>query len=271
MGKQGFIQVFLIMSVISPSIQASCFFEDHARGWHWYEPIEALALPKEVDKMPEVQVSKAQKPKEVVKLKPKIDLKDPSVVIEKYSKLIQKAQDRALVHPSPENLYTYMALQQDAMLRSHRFSQLWQRVVLYNPELDDTLKFPTVQGARPVFYAQEKQDIEEKIKALKDTHGLYFFFSKNCPYCHTFAPVVKAFASKHKWTVFAISLDGGTVPEFSKVVLDNGMAARLNVTRVPALFVANPRTGKILPIAHGIIAQEDIERRILLLTTGGAR
>ena len=235
------------------------FFGDHARGWHWYEHIP---LPK-----------KETAPKEVTSKESvlKDNLNDPSVVIERYRKLIARAQDRAIVDPSPQNLSIYMALQQDSMARSHLFAREWQRLLLHKPELDDTLKFPTAQGARHVAYAQEKQITAAQIRALKETHGLYFFFRENCPYCHAFAPIVKTFAEKYGWAVFAISLDGGSLSTFPKARQDNGFASRLGVNSVPALFVANPGAGKILALAHGMISESDIESRILLLTQGGKR
>ena len=248
-------------SALFPSeTHATGFFGDHARGWHWYEAIPMPIIVQEKEKKkakPFGQHSSAQ-----------INLDNPTVLLKQYKSLIKESFDRALVDPSPENLYTYMALQKDSMMRSHRFAHNWQHVVLHKPELDSTLQFPVNQAARHVYYTQEKETISQRIKALKDTHGLYFFFKKECPYCHEFAPAVKAFAQKHGWTVFAVSLDGGSLPEFPDAHHDNGMAARLNVTSIPALFAANPSKGQIVPIANGMISQTDIETRILLLTEG---
>lgn len=242
------------------------FFADHARGWHWYERFKGPT--------PKGQVSKRQASKDPVTRDTVAS--DPSVVVEKYRKVIERAKDQALMDPSPENMYRYMALQQDAMARSHRFAEVWQQLLLKRPELDDTVKFPTTQGARHVAYALEKKATTAVISALKDTHGLYFFFRENCPYCHSFAPIVKAFAQKHGWTVFAISMDPlntgdqsqMSLREFPQAVRDNGFGARLGVSSVPALFVANPSAGQIMPIAHSMISEAEIEARILLSLRG---
>ena len=262
-----------MLILVSPYGQASTFFEDHARGWHWYEPLEAQPLEAP---------SPSQKPEdqktEKLKLeKAQPDTKDPSETLEKDKEQIKQRLAAALINPTPQNLYAYMALQKQTMERAHHFAQVWQEVVLRYPELDDTLKFPTTQTGRHIFYDQEKQQLFQSIQSLKDTHGLYFFFSKNCPYCKAFAPIVKTFAEKYGWQVLAVSLDhldgnnldGEPSQEFKDVVKANGMAQKLGVTHVPALFVVNPGQSTVLPIAHGLVSEAEIEQRILLLTKGG--
>lgn len=250
-----------MLVALTHSAHASTFFNDHARGWHWYETKPVIKADKKGQK-------KSRKTKHLASAsQSKANPNDPSVILEHYRKLLKKHFDQALVNPTPQNLYTYMALQKDSMERSTRFANAWQQVVLQRPELDDTIHYPTSQVGRHVYYAQEKENIAAKIKSLKDTHGLYFFFKENCPYCHAFAPVVKAFATKHGWSVLAVSMDGSSLPEFPNAQVNNGMAQKLGVSMVPALFLANPAKGKILPISHGMISQQDIENRIGLLTS----
>ena len=259
-----------LLILVSPCGQASTFFEDHARGWHWYE---ALPVPKKPEKpvseaqVSETQVSKTQKPKTE---QAQAASQDPSELLEKDKEQIKQQLAAALVNPTPQNLYAYMALQKQTMERAHHFAQVWQEVVLRYPELDDTLKFPTTQTGRHIFYEQEKQQLFQRIQSLKGTHGLYFFFRENCPYCKAFAPIVKTFAEKYGWKVLAISLSGEVSQEFTDVIKDNGMAQKLGVTHVPALFVVNPGQSTVLPIAHGLVSEAEIEQRILLLTKGRA-
>ena len=273
MGKY-FNQLLLMAAVVNISLvrnsrgEASSFFEDHARGWHWYEHIPLSKKPEKP--VSEAQVSKTQKPKPE---KAQPASQDPSIILEQDKEKVKQQLAAALVNPTPQNLYAYMSLQKQTMERAHHFAQVWQEVVLRHPELDDTLKFPTTQTGRHIFYEQEKQQLFQDIQSLKDTHGLYFFFRENCPYCKAFAPIVKTFAEKYGWQVLSISLDdpldGESSQEFKDVVKDNGMAQKLGVTRVPALFVANPSQSMVLPIAHGLISEAEIEQRILLLTKGG--
>jgi len=41
-----------------------------------------------------------------------------------------------------------------------------------------------------------------------------FFFRGACPYCHKFAPLLKAFADRYGFRLVDVSLDGGGLPEF---------------------------------------------------------
>jgi conjugal transfer pilus assembly protein TraF len=278
MGKKGFIQVLWITSLISSTLEGASFFEDHARGWHWYEPLEASSLETTPPEVPSqkaedqrAEISRGERPQG---LSP-----DPSLLLEAYQEQVKQQFAAALMNPTPQTLYAYMALQKQVLERAHHFAQLWQQVVLHHPELDDTVKFPTTQVGRQVFYGQEKKEIFQTIQSLKDSHGLYFFFSNSCPYSKAFGPIVKTFASKHGWKVLAISLGnvdplgplegGGAFQEFKDAVRDNGIAAKLGVTHVPALFVVDPGQGRVLPIAHGLISEAEIEQRILSLTKGG--
>jgi len=80
--------------------------------------------------------------------------------------------------------------------------------------------------------------------------------------------VVKRFAEKNGWSVLAISLDKGkpSFPEFPKAKPDNGIAARLNITHVPALIALHPKTGQMIPLAFGMISESEIEARVEALT-----
>jgi conjugal transfer pilus assembly protein TraF len=117
-----------------------------------------------------------------------------------------------------------------------------------------------------VYYDEQAKAFSKHMKIFSQEYGLFFFFRQNCTYCHNFAPIVKRFSQKYGWSVLPISLDGGSLPEFPNARRDNGMAARLQITHVPALIALHPKTGKLLPLAYGMISESEIERRIEMLT-----
>jgi conjugal transfer pilus assembly protein TraF len=59
-------------------------------------------------------------------------------------------------------------------------------------------------------------------------------------------------------TVFPVSLDGGGLPEYPSAMTDNGIAAKLEVRVVPAVFLAVPGSGEITPIGYGVMAEEEL-------------
>lgn len=163
-----------------------------------------------------------------------------------------------------------MVIQKELLDRSTRFAQRWMEVVYQTPGLDYTLHHPTSQVGRHVYLDQTRYVLETKIRALSKTHGLFFFYSGNCPYCKQFAPIVKAFADKYHWEVLGISLDGEILPEFPNSRRDNGSHAALGITSVPALLAVEPKQGKVIPLNSGLNTHDQIEDRIrVLLMQGG--
>jgi conjugal transfer pilus assembly protein TraF len=77
---------------------------------------------------------------------------------------------------------------------------------------------------------------------------------------------LKHFAASHGWSVLAVSLDGGTLPEFPEAKRDNGIAKRLQIGHVPALIALHPKTQKLIPLAYGMISESEIEERVAILT-----
>ncbi len=80
---------------------------------------------------------------------------------------------------------------------------------------------------------------------------------------------MKRFSQKHGWAVLAISMDGSSrtiLPEFPDAKPDNGISKRLQITHVPALVALHPKTGKLIPLAYGLVSESEIEERIELLT-----
>ncbi len=234
--------------LITPS--AASFFERRAEGWHWYQD------PPREDK----DEAKKKKPDSI------LPTPTPTQQIEAQRKEIETKLHAAIVEPTRENLMAYIITQKALMDQSQRFSESWQRVIMTTPALDETLIHPVDQSARHVYYDEQAKAFSKHMKGLSQEYGLFFFFRQNCAYCHNFAPIVKRFAQKYGWSVLPISLDGGTLPEFPNARRDNGMAERLQITHVPALIALHSKTGKLLPLAYGMVSESEIERRIEMLT-----
>lgn len=221
------------------------FFERKAEGWHWYRDQESEIREQESGR----------------KL-----TQTPTQAIEKQRKNLETKLHAAIVEPTPENLMAYITAQKTLMDQSQRFSEMWKQVVMTTPSLDETLQHPVDQNAQHIYYAEKNKELTKRIKALAKEYGLFFFFKGKCPYCHDFAPIVKHFAKKHGWSVLSVSMDGGTVAEFPNARVNNGIATRLQVAHVPALIAFHPRSGKMIPLAYGMVSESEIEERINLLT-----
>lgn len=234
---------------------SAAFFERHAEGWHWYEE----------QRVPKIEERKENSESPSGRSSP-FSSSTPMEKIEAQRKELETKLHTAILEPNRDNIITYILAQKALMDQSERFSEAWKQVVLRTPSLDETLIHPVDQNARHIYYQERHQDITKRIKALAQDYGLFFFFKGECSYCHHFAPVVKHFAKKHGWSVLAVSLDGGTLAEFPRARKDNGMAARLQVSQVPALIAFHPSSGQMIPLAYGMVSESEIEERIELLT-----
>ncbi len=218
-------------------------------GWFWYQDPPPAAREKK-----ETVRAQDPRPKELVEF-------------EAMQKRLDELKRIAVMNPTDPHMKAYMGYQRYVMDKSAVFADNWQRLVWQTPALDYSLTGrPTNSFAIDVFDRQLRDKQAHTIRALAKTHGLFFFFRSDCPYCHKFAPVLKHFEQDYGLTVFPVSLDGGGLPDYPTPLTDNGMAANLNVSVVPAVFLAVPGTREITPIGYGVMAETDLVERIHAIT-----
>ena len=228
------------------------YWQRHKDGWFWYQDPPPNAVKKPPAETPPAPASPTAKA-----------LAD----FEAMQKTLEELKKVAIMAPSDENLKAYMRYQQRVMARSSVFADSWQRAVWTDPTLDyATQGRPTNNFGLDVYDAERRRTERATVADLAKTHGLFFFFKSDCPYCHRFAPVLKRFEQDYGIQVFPVSLDGGGLPEYPVAATDNGIATRLNVTSVPALFLATPSASSIQPIGFGVMAESEIAERIHVLT-----
>lgn len=219
------------------------FYLNHAEGWFWYKKEEVK-----------------EKRKKLLKLETNKILQ---VDVEKEK--LEQALKLAYQVPSDENLIKFITLRNKIVDRSYNFGLRLKQVSLLHPELDKLTTYPTNHLAKDLYIAEKRKLVEEKISALANKYGLFYIFSSKCPYCHAFAPTVKNFANKFGWKVLPITLDQ-SIPDFPKAQLDNGITRKLNIVQLPTLIAVEPIEGKTIPIAVGIISEEQLIEQIDLLT-----
>jgi conjugal transfer pilus assembly protein TraF len=238
------IRVLLLILIFPSLALGGTYFNRHQEGWFWYQD-----PPEELKKNPSVAVITA---------KP-----SASQELESLREQINEALNLAVMRPNAENISNYMALQQRVFNQAEVFKDHWQMALLRKPELDYSLKAPTNHNARIIASQLQQSRSVSAIHQLSQTHGFFFFFSSDCPYCHSFAPTVKHFAERYGISVMAISMDGKPINEFPNAIADNGSAKSLGVSAWPALFAINPKTREVVPLANGMVSLSDLEERVL--------
>ncbi|MBL8510270.1 MAG: conjugal transfer protein TraF [Betaproteobacteria bacterium] len=236
------------------------FWQGKQDGWFWYRqpPIGPTEAPKPVDKPAIAAIAAPAKPPELL-------------LHERLTKQAEELMKIAFINPTKENVEAYLRLQTRVVNQATRFSDQWQRVLWANPELDFANQDRPVNAAAiTVFEREEAEKKRRTVAQLGRDHMLMFFFKGDCPYCHQFAPLLKRFEAAYGLRIFPVSLDGGGLPDFREPRTDNGIATRLNVSHVPALFLVNPATQQLQPIGVGILSEVELLTRLYTVATPAA-
>lgn len=245
----------------SSATARTLFWDDFRRGWHFYEEPEPEAPPS--------TPAKPAAPKPEAKRR---DARAPELIeFEQLQKRLEEYRNIAIIRPTEDNVRRYMQLEAQVVRQASYFSDVAQRVAWATPDLDMTLQGrPVNSKAIEVFDREQTTSRVQSLADLSRTHVLFFFFRSDCPYCHAFAPTLEAFQARYGVQIVPVSVDGKGLPNFPNFRRDNGIARTLQVTQVPAVFLAEPYTGKITPIGFGVLSESQLVERIATVAAPGA-
>jgi len=227
-------------------------WENPERAYQWYPP-EAIAPPV----APPPGAAPVPEPRKSFR-----ELRTTKEIRESLEHL----KDEAVINPTKANVRAYLEAQQYVMEKGSTFADMARRVVWETADLDYSLRRPTNARAIQRFTAERHGARDKAIARLAEENGLFFFFRGDCPYCHELAPILRYLQDVHGIEVFPVSLDGGGLPQFPHAYPDNGIGRMLEVTQVPALFLASKTERRVQPIGYGVIAAEEILERMYVLT-----
>ena len=232
----------LLLIIIHASPGFASWIDEHAQGWAWYEDQEKLEKEKQNAS------SSGSSAEQMTQIR----------------KNIEEKLSQAILDPTEENIKSYIQEQKYWIDRSAEFAKIWARIVLNNPELDETTKFPVSQYGILV----EKERLRDRkyslISELSKDHGLFFFYEGENKRSQAFAQVVREFVKRHNWNVLAVSVDGKILEGFPNTKPNKGVSEKLGIKKYPSLVVVNPRTNQVYPIAFGMISLDQVENNISL-------
>ena len=237
------MKLMILLLLALSSAAAHDFYTQHQDGWFWYH--DKLVKPNQA-----MQLS-------VITPEQQVDLDKEALDV---------ATKTAYQNPTEANIINYIRKSDKVLDKSYHFALKLRQVRLQHPDLIKRQVHPTNQIAKELYVTEENQVMAQKITKLAKEYGLFYIFSSQCKYCHAFAPTVKRFAEKYQWQVLAIAADGGSLAEFPDAKPDNGIIRKLKITAYPALVAVNPYSKKILPLAMGMVSEEEIISRISILT-----
>lgn len=256
------ISMSAILAISSAQESTGPYWRDSWRGWHFYDdpalddkPAKPAAPPAATAAIPPPAKPMPPRPPELEEF-------------ERLQKTLEEYRNVAIIRPSEANVRRYMELEAKVVSQASTFADVARRVAWATPELDPTLQGRPVNAkALEVFEETQRTERSRTVAQLGKDHVLFFFYRSDCPYCHAFAPVLEAFQNRHGIQVVAISIDGGPIPGFPSARRDNGIATTLQVSQVPAVFLAQPFTGQITPIGFGVLSESQLLERISIVSS----
>lgn len=261
-------------AVLAAEPPGSQTFIDHPRqGWFSYQDPSAEAeedgeenpAPVTMDSLPPEAWLDPSKYRTLFKGLSVEGVKLNALPMTVLRELVSAKKERALDHPSVENVTTYIKVQKEAYDRSQRFTDAWQIAMYTDPKLDYASQHPTSTYGHSV-EAEIKRNTEEQLLAgTADRVGLFFFFTSTCPFCQEQSKVLKVFADTYGLTVKPVSLDGVGLPEYPQPVSNNGMAENVGVHMVPMIYLAIPEENFLKPLGAGLMTNADLRERLLVL------
>ncbi|MCO4091486.1 MAG: conjugal transfer protein TraF [Sphingorhabdus sp.] len=184
------------------------------------------------------------------------------------SKQLDELKAKAILEPSEQNVTAYIRFQREQLDRASMFSDVWQRSVWQNPDLDYTLQRPVTTLAKRAWTDNRKIEHDMALRGLSQRYGIFYFYAQSCAACETFAPILKSLADRSGFNVVAVSMDGGPNRVFPNYVVDAGQHARMGLASkaTPALVLYDTATRRPVPIGTGVLTADEITERIFVLT-----
>ena len=184
------------------------------------------------------------------------------------TRLLDELKARAILEPTDDNVIAYVRFQREQLDRASTFSDVWQRALWANPDLDYTLQRPVGTVGKRAWLDNRRADRDQVLTRLGERYGLFYFYAQSCAACDLFAPILRSVADGHRLAVMAVSMDGGPSRDFPNYVVDSGQRARMGVpgSATPALVLFDTVTKRTMPVGFGVLSAEEVMDRIFTLT-----
>ena len=182
---------------------------------------------------------------------------------------LRELKAQAILHPTPENVAAYIRFQRAQLDRASLFSDVWQRAIWQDPELDYTLQRPVSTLGKMQWQDARSAERNATMAQLSERYGLFYFFAQSCGACEVMSPIVQSVASTWHIAVRAISTDGGPSRHFPNYTVETNQRTRMGLEPkvTPAVVLWDALKGQAIPIGYGVMSADELQDRIYLLTS----
>lgn len=182
---------------------------------------------------------------------------------------LRELKAKAILEPTPANVTAYIRFQRAQLDRASLFSDVWQRAIWQDPELDYTLQRPVSTLGKRQWQDSRSAERNAAMAQLSERYGLFYFFAQSCGACEVMSPIVQSVASTWHIEVRAISTDGGPSRHFPNYTVETNQRSRMGLEPkiTPAVVLWDAQTGRPIPIGYGVMSADELQDRIYLLTS----
>ena len=182
---------------------------------------------------------------------------------------LRELKARAILEPTNENVTAYVRFQRAQLDRASLFSDVWQRAIWQDPELDYTLQRPVSTLGKRQWQDARTSERNSVMQNLGRRYGLFYFFAQSCGACEVMSPIVQSVAGTWSITVRAISTDGGPSRHFPNYTVETTQRSKMGLEPkiTPAVVLWDAELRRAIPIGYGVMSADELLDRIYLLTT----
>ncbi|WP_051786597.1 conjugal transfer protein TraF, partial [Endozoicomonas numazuensis] len=233
----------LLMGLFSTSVAAdSQWFNRHSEGWFWYEHIAE----------PETDENKINDQNERHQPLTTAWIRDN----------IGQYLDKAIDHPSKENVSNYLYLDRLVKEKAERFSRIGKQVMESDPMLDENVRRPISPAAAKINDDMVQHAREQVLQKIAKVAGVVFYYQGKCRLCHLQAQTLMALSQQYGFKLISFSTDGELIPDLADSRIERQPNPTLNIQTYPALFLMKP-PNEIIQLRQGVSSYIDLHNRIL--------
>ncbi len=216
------------------------FYEDAKRGWFWYES----AAPE-----PETVQETEDRPLPVMADYSTAQLWDMHP--DDFQELLMAFQKKAVQRPTEQNVLEYLTMQDIARRKAAVYANVASYVTQKHAGLDLGRDYPVTGPGVVARVKMQKEEIDATIRTAAADHALLYFYQHDCPYCEEQQQILRYFTDRYRWQVKRIDIRESP-----------GAAARFGITLTPALLLIGKGRTEYIPVASGVVALDELERRL---------
>ena len=182
---------------------------------------------------------------------------------------LRELKAKAILEPTPANVTAYIRFQREQLDRASLFSDVWQRAIWQDPDLDYTLQRPVSTLGKRQWQDSRSAERNAVMANLNQRYGLFYFFAQSCAACEVMSPIVQSVATTWHIEVRAISTDGGPSRHFRNYTVETNQRSRMGLEPKvkPAVVLWDAVKSRAVPIGYGVMSADELQDRIYLLTS----